>query len=374
MVVVAFDPDVGLRAPSSSAGVSSSKITTASTAASAASTRARSVWPTRGRSGPLARRTDASELRQTTSASPSARAASSSSTWPRMQQIEAAAGGHQHATGRRDPVGEREGVALRAGDPDRSTGGEALASTDVARSPTTDAAAPARTNSRGLARRPLEWRSPGRRPSQQPGAAARRRTGRPHRRCRSDATSGRELVGRDRQTGRRRIVLNPASGSTAPRSPSVTATASACQRRPAAGLPAPAGASAEPPSLGRVRGDQGAARHGWRTPRMRIPDHRHPSARPLELRRSSGQRRHPPAVVGDQDRPGCGDGVQDGTADGRGPAAARIRCRAAAAARSAAAIRVLVTVPPIRRHREHRAPGRPTGPAGSRRPRRGRER
>ena len=63
-------------------GVSSSKMTTASTQSSDASTAARSSSGTRGRPGPLRRRTDASSLRQTIRQSPSARACLRKRTCP----------------------------------------------------------------------------------------------------------------------------------------------------------------------------------------------------------------------------------------------------------------------------------------------------
>jgi len=55
--------------------LSSSKTTTASTPLTAASSSARSTAGITGRPGPLSRRTEASELSPTTSASPRARAA-----------------------------------------------------------------------------------------------------------------------------------------------------------------------------------------------------------------------------------------------------------------------------------------------------------
>ena len=63
-------------------GVSSSKITAASTQESASRTSTRSRSGFRGRVGPLFVRTDRSELTPTTSASPRARAAVRYRTWP----------------------------------------------------------------------------------------------------------------------------------------------------------------------------------------------------------------------------------------------------------------------------------------------------
>src|SRR5258708_52865 len=66
----------------SSSGVSSSKSTTASTAARAAMTRARSRSDRMGRVGPLSRQTEASALRPRTSFEPKRRQSSSSVMWP----------------------------------------------------------------------------------------------------------------------------------------------------------------------------------------------------------------------------------------------------------------------------------------------------
>src|SRR2546422_8351900 len=74
----------GRRRSISPSGVSASNTTTRSTQASAATSRARSASGTSGRVAPPfpSRRTDASLFTATSSASPSARAASSSATWP----------------------------------------------------------------------------------------------------------------------------------------------------------------------------------------------------------------------------------------------------------------------------------------------------
>src|SRR2546425_10492162 len=77
-----FTSTSGRSRRTSASGGASSNSTTQSTQASAASSRARSPSGTKGRSGPFTRRTEASVFRPTTSASPSARAASSRLTCP----------------------------------------------------------------------------------------------------------------------------------------------------------------------------------------------------------------------------------------------------------------------------------------------------
>ena len=82
-----------------SAGVSSSKIETASTQASAARTSARSCSGLIGRSGPLLRRTEASELRPTISRSPWRARRLEVADVAGMQEVEDAVREHDAAPG-----------------------------------------------------------------------------------------------------------------------------------------------------------------------------------------------------------------------------------------------------------------------------------
>ena len=82
-----------------SAGVSSSKIDTASTHASAASTSARSCSGLIGRSGPLLRRTEASELSPTISRSPWRPRGLQVADVAGMQDVEDAVGEHDALPG-----------------------------------------------------------------------------------------------------------------------------------------------------------------------------------------------------------------------------------------------------------------------------------
>ena len=212
-----------------------------------ASTAARSASPTSGRSGPFRRRTEASELRQTTRQSPSARAAASARTWPACRRS------------KQPPVATTVPPASRTRRASvRASSGRAGAG----RAPAAQAAAPPASTKAEAAATAAGTASDGSAPAaSRPAAVALKQSPAPHGSPAPTRGAGTASAGPSACT------------SSAPRSPSVTHTATAPQRRAqraaarlVRGKAARRRRAAPGRGLGRRAGarDRGAARPGPR--------------------------------------------------------------------------------------------------------------